>query len=77
MKRASWFIGLFFSVVVSCIGQDGITGTWKAEDVGFAPWTFTFEGGGCQSDGYGEPRRIQCDGYNDVDWGYRDLRRHH
>jgi ribonuclease BN (tRNA processing enzyme) len=43
MKTAVRFGGLFFAVVVSFIGQDGITGTWKAEDVGFAPWTFTLK----------------------------------
>ena len=51
MKSASWFVGSFFAVVVSCIGQDGITGTWKAEDVAFAPWTFTLKAEGAKVTG--------------------------
>jgi hypothetical protein len=51
MKRASWFVGLFFAVVVSCIGQDGITGTWKADEVAFAPWTFTLKAEGAKVTG--------------------------
>ncbi len=47
MKSASRFAGWFLTLVVSAIGQSGITGSWKAEDVAFAPWTFTLraEGG--------------------------------
>ncbi len=51
MNRASRFVGLFFAVLVSVIGQDGITGTWKAEDVAFAPWTFTLKAEGTKVTG--------------------------
>src|ERR1035437_3486764 len=51
MKSASWFAGLFIAVVGSCIGQDGITGTWKAEEVAFAPWTFTLKTEGAKVTG--------------------------
>jgi hypothetical protein len=51
MNRASRFVGLFFAVLVSVIGQDGITGTWKAEDVAFAPWTFTLKAEGAKVTG--------------------------
>ena len=32
-------------------GRNGITGTWKAEDVGFAPWTFTLKADGAKLTG--------------------------
>ncbi|MGA3266608.1 MAG: hypothetical protein ABSE16_07290 [Verrucomicrobiota bacterium] len=32
-------------------GQDGITGTWQAQDVGFAPWTFTLKAAGAKVTG--------------------------
>jgi hypothetical protein len=51
MKSAPCFVGLFFGVVASCIGQDGITGTWKAEEVAFAPWTFTLKAEGAKVTG--------------------------
>ncbi len=46
MKSAANFAGSFFFAVVSVAGQDGITGTWKAENVAFAPWTFTLKAEG-------------------------------
>src|ERR1039458_106535 len=51
MKSASRFVGLFFAVLVSVIGQDGFTGTWRAEDVAFAPWTFTLKAEGARMTG--------------------------
>src|SRR5580704_11601537 len=51
MKSASRVIGLFFAVALSVAGQDGITGTWKAEDVAFAPWTFTLKANGAKVTG--------------------------
>src|ERR1035438_5189296 len=51
MKSVSWFVGLFFAAAASCVGQDGITGTWKAEEVAFAPWTFTLKAEGAKVTG--------------------------
>jgi ribonuclease BN (tRNA processing enzyme) len=51
MKSASRFVGLFFAVVASFIAQGGINGTWKAEDVAFAPWTFTVKAEGAKVTG--------------------------
>jgi len=46
MRIGSWFVGLFVTWAVSCIGQDSITGTWKVGGVAFAPWTFTLRAEG-------------------------------
>jgi len=51
MKTASKVIGLFFAMALSVAGQDGITGTWKAEEVAFAPWTFTLKAEGAKVTG--------------------------
>src|ERR1700676_1564653 len=46
MKSASRFAGLLFAVVAGVMGQDAVTGTWKAEEVAFAPWTFILKADG-------------------------------
>jgi ribonuclease BN (tRNA processing enzyme) len=51
MKTASRVIGLSFAVALSVAGQDGITGTWKADEVAFAPWTFTLKAEGAKVTG--------------------------
>jgi ribonuclease BN (tRNA processing enzyme) len=48
MKSASRFAGVFLAVLVTISAQDGISGTWKAQDVAFAPWTFTLKAEGAK-----------------------------
>ena len=51
MKTASWLAGLLCIVATSISGLEGITGTWKAEDVAFAPWTFVLKAEGAKLTG--------------------------
>jgi hypothetical protein len=51
MKSASKFSGWFFILALSAAGQNSISGTWKAEDVAFAPWTFTLKADGAKVTG--------------------------
>jgi len=51
MKSASRLVGLFFVVAAGFVCRAGVTGTWKAEDVAFAPWTFTLEAEGAKVTG--------------------------
>lgn len=38
MKSGSRLASLFLAVVASVVGQNGVTGTWQADDVGIPPW---------------------------------------
>ena len=51
MKTTDPLSGLPRAVTVSDPGQNGITGTWKAEDVAFAPWKFTLKADGSKLSG--------------------------
>ncbi len=51
MKNALRFVGLFFAVAAGFAGQDGVTGTWEAQEVAFAPWTFTLKAEGAKVTG--------------------------
>jgi hypothetical protein len=51
MNRAWQFMGVFLAVLVTTFGQDQITGTWKADDVAFAPWTFNLKAEGAKVTG--------------------------
>jgi len=51
MKNMLRFIGLCFAVAGAWAGQGGVTGTWKAEEVAFAPWTFTLKAEGAKVTG--------------------------
>jgi ribonuclease BN (tRNA processing enzyme) len=41
MNPRSKVAGLIFALATAAACQDALTGTWKATDVAFAPWTFT------------------------------------
>lgn len=43
MKNRLSPLVLLFAIPVTICAQDGLTGTWKANDVGFAPWTFVLK----------------------------------
>jgi ribonuclease BN (tRNA processing enzyme) len=51
MNRAWQFMGVFLAVLVTTFGQDQITGTWNADDVAFAPWTFNLKAEGAKVTG--------------------------
>ena len=38
--------GLLLAAALSVMGQDSATGTWKADEVAFAPWTFILKADG-------------------------------
>ncbi|MGO8678451.1 MAG: hypothetical protein ACLQVX_21625 [Limisphaerales bacterium] len=51
MKDTFLLLGLLFAMGVGFVGRAGITGAWKAEDVAFAPWTFTLRAEGAKVTG--------------------------
>jgi len=51
MNRAWQFMGMLLAASVTSFGQDQITGTWKADDVAFAPWTFNLKAEGVKVTG--------------------------
>src|SRR5580693_401543 len=52
MATKSKLIGLLFAAAACALGQDGISGTWRASDgVAFAPWTFTLKADGAKLTG--------------------------
>ena len=51
MRSASLSLALAFSIFPA-IAQVAVTGTWKAEDVGFPPWTFVFKADGAMVTGW-------------------------
>jgi hypothetical protein len=44
-------LAFYFAIPVVTFAQSGITGIWKATDVGFAPWTLTLQANGSQLTG--------------------------
>ncbi len=51
MKSALRLGGLLFAVAVSLAGGAGVTGTWQAQEVAFAPWTFALQAEGAKVTG--------------------------
>jgi ribonuclease BN (tRNA processing enzyme) len=51
MNRASRFAAAFLAAAAAVVAQPSVTGTWKAEDVAFAPWTFTLTADGAKLTG--------------------------
>ena len=49
MRSRLFALALAFSAVFPVLAQTSFTGTWKATEVGFAPWTFVFKPDGATS----------------------------
>ena len=49
--KSRLLLAFFFAAPVATFAQSGITGIWKATDVGFAPWTLTLQADGSQLTG--------------------------
>jgi ribonuclease BN (tRNA processing enzyme) len=62
MKNGLPRLTLLLAIPVTIWAQDGVTGTWKANDVGFAPWTFTLNADGTKLTG--TVRQGDIDGSN-------------
>ncbi len=52
MKRSFLILTLAFCTPSPIIGQVTFTGTWKADDVGFPPWTFVLKTDGGKVTGW-------------------------
>ena len=50
MRYGSWITALSLALAFA-VAQDLATGTWKADDVGFAPWTFQLSADGARLTG--------------------------